>query len=154
MKAVFVESSNGYMARNATDNMLWTPILDKHIFKLITTIDGTCVCSKHTYKLLPQKMLNDPARKFIVAEHTGSKSLPVLNILYPNATLIGGPKFLLAAYNMSVIDTMIITTTDSPIESRPAFKNPFAGNLRAPISTICFQEMTIRIYKTQHGRER
>lgn len=154
MKAVFVESSNGYMARNATDNMLWTPILDKQVFKLITTIDGVCVCSKHTYGLLPQKMLNDPARKFIVAEHIGSKSLPALNILYPNATLIGGPRFLLAAYNMSVIDTMVITTTDSPIESRLKFKNPFAGNLREPISTIYFKEMTIRIYKTQHGKER
>lgn len=154
MKAAFVESLNGYMARGATDNMMWTPILDKQIFKLITTISGVCVCSRHTYNLLPQKMLSDPARKFIVAEKVGNKSLPALNILYPNAFLIGGPTFLKKAYDMSVIDTMIITTVDTIIEPQQKYKNPFAGNLRAPTSTINFENMTIRIYKTQRGKEK
>lgn len=154
MKAIFIESSNGYLARGASDNMMWTPILDKQIFKLLTSIGGVCVCSKNTYKLLPKKMLDDPARQFIVAERTGSKSLPALNIVYPDAFLVGGAEFLLAAYNMSVIDTMIITTTNTPIESRRKYKNPFANNLRAPVSTIQFPDMTVRIYKTQHGKER
>ena len=154
MKAIFVESANGYMARNATDTMSWTPILDKQIFKLLTTIGGVCVCSKHTYNLLPEKMLNDSGRRFIVADKTGRKSLPALNILYPNAFLIGGPAFLKAAYDLSVIDTIIISTTKTQIESSDRYKNPFRGNLRAPITTINFDDLTIRIYKTQHGREK
>ncbi|MBP5485917.1 MAG: hypothetical protein J6Y07_04405 [Alphaproteobacteria bacterium] len=152
MKTILVESSNGYMAKGPNDTMTWTPVLDKQIFKLLTTIGGVCVCSKHTYNLLPQKMLNDPAREFIVAEKTGAKSLPALNIVHPGAYLIGGPVFLKAAYNMSVIDTIIIATTKEPIESNERYKNPFYGNLREPVTKINFDELIVRIYKTQHGR--
>lgn len=154
MKAILVESANGYMATGPNDTMTWTPVLDKQIFNLLTTIESKCVCSKHTYSLLPQKMLNDPAREFIVAEKMGAKSLPVLNIMYPNAFLVGGPVFLKTAYDMSVIDTIIISTTRKPIESTERYKNPFYGNLREPVKTINFDGLTIRIYKTQHGREK
>ena len=129
-----------------------TPVLDKQIFRLLTTINEVCVCSKHTYTLLPQKMLSDPARKFIVAEKVGNKSLPALNIVYPHAYLIGGPEFLNSAYNLSVIDTIIISTTRTQIQSSERYKNPFIGNLRAPITTINFDDLTIRVYKTQQGR--
>ena len=109
MKAIFVESANGYMATSACDDMLWTPTIDKKIFRLLTTFgSGICVCSKHTYSLLPPKMVFDPARKFIVAEKTGSKSLPALNNVYPDAILIGGPAFIKVAYNMSILDTIIV----------------------------------------------
>ena len=154
MKAILVESANGYMATGPNDTMTWTPVLDKQIFNLLTTIEGKCVCSKHTYSLLPQKMLNDPAREFIVAEKMGAKSLPVLNIRYPNAFLVGGPVFLKAAYDMSVVDTIIISTTRKPIESTERYRNPFYGKLREPVKTINFDGLTVRIYKTQHGREK
>ncbi len=154
MIAILVESKNGYMAKGPNDNMSWTPVLDKQIFQLLTTFNNVCICSKHTYTLLPQKMLSDPAREFIVAERVGSKSLPALNIVYPNACLIGGPEFLKSAYNLSVIDTIIISTTKTPIEPNERYKNPFNGNLPNPITTINFGELTVKMYKTQHGKEK
>ncbi len=154
MIAILVESANGYMAKGPNDTMSWTPVLDKQIFRLLTTINKVCVCSKHTYTLLPQKMLSDPAREFIEAEKVGSKSLPALNNINKDAYLIGGPMFLKEAYNMSVIDTIIISTTKTPIEPNERYKNPFNGNLPNPITTINFDELTIKVYKTQHGKEK
>jgi len=154
MIAILVESANGYMAKGPNDTMSWTPVLDKQIFRLLTTINKLCVCSKHTYTLLPQKMLSDPAREFIKAEKVGSKSLPALNNIHKDAYLIGGPMFLKEAYNMSVIDTIIISTTKTQIEPNERYKNPFNGNLPNPITTINFDELTIKVYKTQHGKEK
>ncbi len=147
MKAILVESSNGYMAKNATDPVDWSPSLDKKIFNMLTTVGGVCVCSKYTYGVLPQKMLNDPARQFIIAERTGDKSLQSLNVIYPNAYLIGGPTFLKAAYDAGVVDMIIINTMQTPIESTDRYKNPFHGNLPQPIKEIRFDELTVRIYK-------
>lgn len=145
MKAVFVESYNGYMARNDKDDMKWTPSLDKKIFKLLTyAFGGVCVVSKHTYSLLPQKMLND-GRKFIVADRSVSNSLQMLNIKYPNAVLIGGVAFLQEAYKLGVIDTFIVTTVDKEIEPNERYKNPF--KFKKPECVIPFDDMIIRIYK-------
>ena len=71
MKAIFVESLNGYLARGPDDDMLWTPPLDKKIFKLLSfAFGGVYVCSKQTYNLLPEKMRLDPAREFIIASRS------------------------------------------------------------------------------------
>lgn len=145
MKTMIVESANGYMASGPSDTMLWTPSLDKQVFRLITTMCGTCICSKHTYELLPPKMLADPARNYIIAEKTGSRSLPALAQIYPSAMLIGGPIFLKAAYNQSLLDTIIVSTTKNNIEPNERYKNPFA-HLR-PDSTIKIGELTFRIFK-------
>ncbi len=147
MKAIFVESQNGYLAKSDSDDMLWTPALDKKIFKLLTyACGGVCVCSKKTYDLLPYQMLNDKNRKFIVATHDGATSLPQLNTRFPNAVLIGGPTFLTQAYKHNVIDTFIVTTTTTTIESSEKFKNPFREILTNPQTTINFPDMVINIY--------
>ena len=108
MKAIFVESLDGYLAKGPEDRMLWTPSLDKQIFKLLScAFGGVCICSNHTWELLPKSMKYCEFRKFIVAEKAGPYSLGNLNRIYPNAVLIGGPTFLKAAYNAKVIDTFI-----------------------------------------------
>lgn len=147
MKAIFVESANGYLAKSDSDNMSWTPKLDKKIFKLLTyTCGGVCVCSKKTYGLLPPQMLNDTGRKFIVAERDGANSLINLNKKFPNAVLVGGPTFLTQAYKHNVIDTFIVTTIATKIESSEKFKNPFREILTKPQTTINFPDMAINIY--------
>lgn len=152
MKALFVESYNGFLAKNATDDLRWSGVMDKKIFRLLTSFgSGVCVCSKHTYDLLPQKMLDDPARTYIVAEKVGSKSLPALNNVYPDAILIGGPAFIKVAYNMSILDTIVVTTTKSNITGDPKYKNPLIKNLRHPTTQIDFGDIIVRIYKAQHG---
>lgn len=151
MKAIFVESYNGYMARNDKDDMKWTPSLDKKIFKLLTfSLGGVCVCSKHTYDLLPPKMLND-GRKFVVADRTKTHSLSALNKQYPDAVLIGGPTFLRAAYRLGVIDMFIVTTIYEDIQSTEKYKNPFAEILKDPICAVALDGMAVRVYK---GRQK
>lgn len=150
MKAIFVESINRYLAKGPADDMLWTPPLDKKIFKLLTYSFGKiCVVSLNTYKLLPEKMLQDNNRQFIIAEKTGPNSLYNLNKIYPNAVLIGGPRFLKAAQKINVIDTFIITTVHTDIISSEEYKNPFTDYLKSlkSLCTIKFDEMTINIYE-------
>lgn len=155
MKAIFVQSSNGYIARCPFDDMSWTPSQDKKLFHLLTTFDsGVCVCSKHTYDLLPKKMLADPARKYIVAERTGKNSLVALNQVYPSAVLIGGAKFLKAAHGYSIIDTFVVSTTKVPIVGNENYKNPFAEILTNPVAQIDFGDVIVRVYKQQHGKEK
>lgn len=153
MKAVFVESLNGYMAREAEDDMMWTPILDKKLFRLITSLyGGECVCSRHTLRLLPKKMLYDTHRKFIMATKAGPFSLKHLNETIPNAILIGGPEFLKAAYDEGVIDTFIITTTKKPIRNNSRYENPFIDEL-VKLDVQCevdFGEVVIRVYYNEY----
>lgn len=148
MKAIFVESANGYLARSDNDDMSWTPMLDKQVFKLLTYVyGGVCVCSKKTYSLLPPQMFNDTGRKFIVAERNGANSLINLNKSFPNAVLIGGPTFLTQAYKHNIIDTFIVTTLPRTfIHSSDKFKNPFSEILTKPQNTVKFQGMVINIY--------
>ena len=153
MKAIFVESKNGYLAKGADDDMSWTPSLDKKLFKLLTyAYGGVCVVSLNTYQLLPKKMLFDENRKFIIAEKCGPRSLYNLNKAYPNAVLIGGPKFLRAAYEAKVIDTFIVTTTENTIKNNSRYENPFIDellNLEVQC-TIKFDTMTVRVYKNEY----
>ncbi|MBO4583160.1 MAG: hypothetical protein J5714_03855 [Alphaproteobacteria bacterium] len=156
MKAIFAESSNGYMARGPKDDMSWTPGLDKKIFSLLTVFDsGKCVCSNKTYALLPQKMLSDPARRYIIAEKTGPNSLVALNQVYhDDAILIGGPTILKEAYNLSILNTIVVTTVKTEIMADPKYKNPLADVLKNPVKRIDFGGFVISVYKTQHGKER
>ena len=149
MKAIFVESSNGYLAKGPDDNMSWTPLLDKKIFKLLTYVyGGICICSKRTYGLLPLKMRNDSNRTFICADRTGPRSLQHLNMVFPNAVLIGGPTFLKAAFDAGVIDTFIVTTVEKTIKNNSKYENPFLDILltAGQIGEVEFEGLTVRLY--------
>lgn len=152
MKVIFVESHNGYLAKGPGDDMLWTPKLDKQLFKLIScAFGGIYVCSRNTYRLLPKKMLLDDNRKFIIAEKTGFNSLYNLNKIFPNAVLIGGPDFLKAAYDAKVIDTFIVTTLEQDIRSNKKYENPFIDILLnlTMLCEIAFTNMVVRVYKNE-----
>lgn len=153
MKAVFVESLNGYMAREAEDDMRWTPPIDKKLFRLVSSLyGGVCVCSKHTYNLLPKQMVYDTRRQFMIAEKIGPYSLKRINEVTPGAILIGGPKFLQAAYEEGVIDTFIITTTKKPIRNNSRYENPFIDEL-IKLDVQCevdFGEVVIRVYYNEY----
>lgn len=149
MKAVFVESYNGYLAKGPEDDMSWTPKLDKQLFKLLScAFGGVCVCSRQTYELLPNKMKYDDKRRFIIAERTGANSLVSLNKIFPNAILVGGPAFLKAAYDLKVIDTFVVTTINERIVNNPKYENPFM-DLLLRLNMLCeikFGTMTTRVY--------
>ena len=149
MKAIFVESLNGYLARGPDDDMLWTPSLDKKLFKLLSfAFGGLYVCSQHTYDLLPITMRNDINRRFITADKDGKNSLKELKKKYPNGVLIGGPRFLVAAYDIGAIDTFIITTVNKNISGPAEYKNPFAEKLakQGANCEIKFEDMVVRVY--------
>ncbi len=147
MKAVFVESLNGYLAHGPDDDMSWTPSLDKKLFKLLTFAYGAdYVCSRRTFDLLPENVRMDKNRNFYVAKSSGNMSLWQLGYDFPNAVLVGGPTFLKAAYDLGVIDTFVITTVNKEIIADEKYKNPFREILPEPSGTIPFDDMIVRIY--------
>ena len=147
MKAIFCESANGYLAKSDSDDMSWTGSLDKRMFKFLTIVSGgVCVCSRHTYKLLPPIMTQDPNRKYIIAEREGKNSLVELNKQHPSAVLVGGPTFLKAAYTLGVIDTFIVTTVPLAIQSTEKYKNPFTGMLKIPAARLVLDTLSVKVY--------
>ena len=147
MKAIFCESANGYLAKDENDPLVWTGTLDKKMFKFLSiAMGGVCVCSRHTYNLLPSTMTQDPNRKYIIAEHTGKNSLVNLNKIYPSGLLIGGPTFLKAAYDLGVVDTFIVTTIPQAIQSTEKYKNPFTNILKIPACRLVLDTLSVRVY--------
>lgn len=153
MKAIFVESANHFLATGEDDDMTWTPSIDKKLFRLLTcAFGGECVVSSHTFMLLPSCMLHDEHRQFIIAAREGSKSLYNLNRKHPDAVLIGGPKFLKAAYDARVIDTFIVTTANKYIASGRDYENPFKDIL-PKLECLCevrIDNMVVRVYKNEY----
>ena len=105
MKAIFVESLNGYLAKGPNDDMSWTPTLDKKIFKLLSfALGGIYFCSKRTFNLLPEVMTTDPNRHFeIVDHHYNNDDWYLASKLFSNAVVLGGPTFLKAVYDKGLI---------------------------------------------------
>lgn len=152
MKAIFVESLNGYMAHGPKDDMQWTPRMDKQIFRLLAATSGDVyVCSRNTYELLPASMTLDAQRRFYVASRNGGNSLINLGANFPNAVLMGGPTFLRTAYDMNLIDTFVVTTLNMPIAGDVRYCNPFKDVLSnmPPVCAVRFPEMTVRVYRVR-----
>lgn len=108
MNTIIVETEDGYIAKDNSDILDWDIIIDKYIFKLISLYSKNIITSKNTYKLLPQKMKEDPYRNIIIAEREGALSLECLYKKYPDALIIGGCNFINNAINKGIISKIII----------------------------------------------
>ena len=153
MKAIFVESLNGYLAKGPNDDMSWTPTLDKKIFKLLSfALGGIYFCSKRTFNLLPEVMTTDPNRHFEIVDHNYSNDDWYLaSKLFSNAVVLGGPTFLKAVYDKGLIDTFIVTTTLETIQGTPGYENPFTEILKT-WTCVCettLKNMIIKVYKNE-----
>lgn len=124
MKAIYVRSYNRVMATGPEDDMSWTGSLDKKLFRLLTTALKIVIVSKNCKDHLPKCMF-DGVRLFkSVDRQTSLYSLKDYNTLYPDAALIGGPRFIRAALDEGVIDTVIETTIMDVLPSRPEYMAP------------------------------
>lgn len=148
MNLIIAQTMDNYMAEGAYDKMQWTPKLDKYIFKLLSIYSHICICSNNTYKLLPTKMLNDKYRKFIIAEKEGPNSLINLNNKYPNALLIGGPRFIKICMEKNLLNLIIIITVNKlSVKQDKKYKNPLLNREMEEIFNFYIDDLKIELFK-------
>ena len=125
MKALYATSFNGYMAKGPDDDMSWTGKVDKQLFKLITTVAQVCVISKNLSNMLPDKVLKDPNRKFIICDKdVDERNLRKCNFWYSDAILLGGPLFIKEALKEDVIDMVIECVVQDVIFANTRYEKP------------------------------
>lgn len=108
MIGLYAVSFNGYMADGPDDDMKWTGKLDKKIFKLLTTISRDVVVSKNLYNMLPESVLKDDSRNFLLCDRNNvGKTLSKYDYWYRPKITIGGPRYIKACLDEKVLDTII-----------------------------------------------
>lgn len=125
MKALYATSFNGYMATGPDDDMSWTGTADKQLFKLITTVAKECVISKNLSVMLPDKVLRDPNRKFIICDRNiEERNLKRCNFWYKDSILLGGPLFIKEALGEDVLDMVIECVVQDVIFANIRYEKP------------------------------
>ena len=129
LKLILAVSLDGYVAKDAADDMSWTGPLDKLVFRLMTLTGGPLGVGKETFMLMPAL----PGREVVclsskaVQGATISKPVPlepggvrqkqvvhkVKTLVdfansYPTAWLIGGPTVALAALKLGIVAEVVM----------------------------------------------
>lgn len=151
MRAIFVQSADGVMARGSNDDMLWTPKIDKKIFQLISGMHGGfCIVGRNTQTNMPHTL---KGRTYIPV-HRNGYTLHDAAKEYPMATLCAGPTLLKAAYDSGLLHEIIVCTAVQindlkPLNDRLLF-NPFMygeDRLPTPAMHVDFGEILVDIYR-------
>lgn len=149
MNTIIVETDDGYIAKDNNDILDWGIVIDKYIFKWVSLCSKNIITSKNTYKLLPQKMKEDPDRNIIIAEKEGPLSLEYLYKKYPDALVIGGCNFINSAINKGIISKIIINHLNG-IKLRKGIKNTInKENFIEKESIRVSNRIKIKIYKNK-----
>lgn len=125
MKLILARSQDGFLCRDALDDMRWTGKLDKLIFKLLTISDGQPLAvGSATAELLPQLV----GRQIIIVSrqpkaHAINRlwapvyTLEDLNHYHPDCWLIGGPTVALAALQQGFIKRAFICNIPTALKA-------------------------------------
>lgn len=113
MKLLLASSADGYLCRDALDDMKWTGKLDKAIFKLLTLSGEPLLAGTTTFNQMPQLQGRDLIQ---VSRGTGENTLENLAQQFPNAWVIGGPTLARAALEKGLIDTAYISVVPEMLE--------------------------------------
>lgn len=125
MKLIMVVSADGYVAREANDDMSWAGPTDKAVFRLLTMVGSHLACGEKTFNLM--KGVKLPGRTLHVLSrcpyHNVVYDLKWFNRNYPTGWLIGGQKLAMRALNYDMVDQAFICVstrkcfpTDSGVE--------------------------------------
>ena len=128
LDVILAISSDGYFAKNSWDNMKWTGLDDKLLFKALTMYNNTTLlCGPATAETMPSlkhrnvKVVRTKTDGFFTANgllyrEMKFKDLPKDKNLI-GAKLIGGPKLVEAAIDAGYVRTAYISVIDKKLGS-------------------------------------
>lgn len=148
MKLLIAVSADGFVATGPSDNMRWTGLQDKAVFRLLTlTSDQVLLAGRVTAELMPTLS----GRTLVpLSLGKGGISLEEASIYYPDAWLIGGYTVALEALHRGYIKEAIISRVGSSIGSGYRFE-PLAELLpERPCSRVVFEGVEVQIYKLRN----
>lgn len=133
MKLIMAVSADGFVARDADDDMSWTGLTDKHVFRLLTSVGGVLGAGRKTFEQLPRLegrtviclsrkygwVKNYEARKALEAApgpgvvpasaaNVRTLTLEQFNNQHPTGWLIGGQKVALEAFKLNLLDQVYL----------------------------------------------
>lgn len=132
-KLLLAVSADGYVARGPDDDMRWTGVLDKRIFRLLTLSSPILLAGAATAKLLPP--LPD---RTVMPLSRGGIHLGMAAVDYPDAWLIGGPTVALAALKQRLVGVAVICRTEAVLGGGIPFA-PIRWWLGGPRQSVPFE---------------
>lgn len=124
MKLILARSQDGFLCRDALDDMHWTGKLDKLIFKLLTISDGQPLAAgSATAKLLPTLVgrqllvVSQRPKEYMDKHRWPAYTLEDLNYFYPDCWLIGGPTVALAALQQGFVKRAFICNIPTALKA-------------------------------------
>jgi dihydrofolate reductase len=114
MKLVMAVSRDGWLARDAEDDMSWLGSTDKAVFRILTGVGGVVGVSHRTAECMPGNL---PGRRVIFLSRYEKKTSHVMALedfqhSHPDGWLIGGPTLAHAAMEARYLDEVHLCRSD------------------------------------------
>lgn len=109
IRLLMAVSADGFVARDDKDDMKWTGLTDKNVFKLLTSVGCVCAVGKKTFALMPEL----PERRVIPISRSGEGGM-TLDELYEFARkrdiwLLGGQTVALRAIHKGMVAEVYVS---------------------------------------------
>lgn len=143
-------SRDGYLAKNADDDMKWTGATDKALFRILTFASPTLLAGRKTAEMMPPLK----GREIISISRDSEKGLSLQQAAaqHPNAWLIGGGSVVKAALDAGLVDYIYLSWVSAPIRSgvpwSDVFKDYIGDECNAPIEGLLIEnDVNLQVFK-------
>lgn len=100
MKLIMAVSADGFVSRCPDDDMSWTGMFDKGVFRMLTSVGGDIACGSKSWKLMPKVL---PGRRLKCISNDPFKGIKLHEFnsgTQGQGWLIGGQTVALSALNI------------------------------------------------------
>jgi dihydrofolate reductase len=147
MKILMAVSSDGFLASGPDDNMRWTGVMDKAIFRLLTLSSGLpLLAGRKTAIMLPSL----PGR-VVIALSRSYLTLEKAEAAYPGSWLIGGPTVALEALQLGLVTTVVLCRTQATLYRGVPVDGIAARFTGSPSHTVKIGDVEVQISTRKTG---
>jgi dihydrofolate reductase len=114
LRLVMAVSANGYLATGPNDDMSWTGLDDKQVFRLLTSVGGPLLAGRLTAEKLPNLH-----HRSVIPVSKGQ--LHDLSVIYPDAWLIGGSTIAYSALRTGYVKSAWMCHSEKNIQGTSAY---------------------------------
>lgn len=135
MKLIMAVSGNGFVAKGPDDDMSWTGLTDKAVFKLLTSTSDVLAVSAKSLESMPKQL---PGRGKLYGLSTDPRrGVPLEDFaaMFPGAWLLGGQELAVYAMKNGFVDkAYICRALDKELKYAPMvqFKGVEETDTRVP----------------------
>lgn len=133
MRLILAVSADGHLARGPEDDMSWTGLTDKRLFRLLTLVGSVCVAGSRTWLQMPKlggRLVLPLSREHgRVLDHPDGRQEAAMSLgkafyRFPDAWLLGGPTVAMEALEANLVDQVYLCRAENAVlhEAQAAFQ--------------------------------